>query len=123
MKQHDRFAPYWAAALALSGIIGLSTNWIDLGPFWKGYVLDITGPAWNYVLFRGLFTSKASNRWSRFFTPKATLFSFIIVLYGMEVAQFFQLYDATYDPWDFFAYVSLIIPMFLIDLKIARLTD
>jgi len=51
-NRHDKYAPYWASALFVFGAVGLSTIWIDLGKFWKGYLLDMTGPAWNYILFR-----------------------------------------------------------------------
>ena len=39
---HDNLAPYWAFGLLVFGGTGLSTVWIDLGTFWKGYVLDMT---------------------------------------------------------------------------------
>jgi hypothetical protein len=74
---HDVLAPYWAIALVVLGSTALATNWIDLGSFWKGYVLDMTGPAWNYILFRGLYTSRKDNAWSRFF-----------LCAGIESAQF-----------------------------------
>ncbi len=114
-QRHDKLAPYWAAAMVVLGGAGLATNWIDLGTFWKGYVLDITGPAWNYILFRGLFTSFRDNAWTRFFTPLKTLLIFLLVCAGIESAQYFKLYEATYDPWDFLAYVAILIPMFLLD--------
>ena len=115
-KKHDKLAPYWAIALVIFGGIGLATIWIDLGTFWKGYVLDMTGPAWNHILFRGLFTYKADNVWTRFFSPQRTLYVFLFVCAGIEVAQYFSLYEATYDPWDFLAYVSFLVPLFIIDL-------
>ncbi|NOX17713.1 MAG: hypothetical protein GXO87_05460 [Chlorobi bacterium] len=118
--QRDKYAPYWAAMLFLLWGIGLSTIWIDLGPYWKGYALDMTGPAWNYILFRGLFTSKTDNAWTRFFTPKRTVTVFLIVCVGIETAQYFKLYNATFDAWDFLAYGSILIPLFLIDLKIIK---
>jgi len=116
--RHDRLAPYWAAGLAILCGTGLSTIWIDLGAFWKGYVLDMTGPAWNYILFRGRFTYKADNLWTRIFTPKTTVMLFVLVCVGIEGAQFFQLYDATFDPWDFIAYVSVLVPLFILDLRL-----
>lgn len=112
---HDKFAPYWALGLIILGSLGLATVWLDLGTFWKGYVLDMTGPAWNYILFRGLFTSYTNNAWVRFFTPKKTLSIFLLVCGGIEGAQYLNLYEATYDPWDFLAYISILIPIFLLD--------
>jgi hypothetical protein len=115
-NSRDIFAPFWAISLILLCGTGLSTNWIDLGAFWKGYVLDMTGPAWSYILFRGLFTSKKENAWTRFFTPTKTLIIFLFVCVLIESMQYFNLYEATYDPWDFLAYVSVLIPVFLLDL-------
>jgi len=112
---HDKYAPFWAAAIVVLGVSGLSTIWIDLGEFWKGYVLDIAGPAWNYILFRGLFTSYTENSWTRFFTPNRTLLIFLIVCFGIEGMQYFNLYNSTYDPWDFMAYISILIPLFILD--------
>lgn len=114
-SRHNILAPYWAIALFFLCGVGISTIWIDLGAFWKGYVLDMAGPAWNYILFRGLFTAKTDNVWTRFFTPKKTFFIFLIVCIGIEGAQYFNLYESTYDPWDFIAYVSILIPLFLLD--------
>jgi len=120
---HNKYAPYWAMALLVFWAVGISTMWIDLGNFWKGYILDMFGPAWNYILFRGLFTSKANNAWTRFFTPKRTVVIFLIVCAVIETVQYFKLYDATFDIWDFFAYVSILIPLFLVDLKIIRQSE
>ena len=115
-SKHNLSAPYWAIALAVLWAAGLSTIWIDLGAFWKSYVLDMAGPAWNYILFRGLFTGKASNAWTPFFTPKRTLLIFLVVGIRIESAQYFKLYEATFDPLDILAYVSILIPAFLLDL-------
>lgn len=60
-KIHDKYAPYWAITLIILLGTGLSTIWFDLGTFWKGYVLDMVGPSWAYILFRGLYTAKADN--------------------------------------------------------------
>jgi hypothetical protein len=115
VNAHDRHAPYWAAGLLLLGAVGVSSTWLDLGSFWKGYVLDMTGPAWNYILFRGRFTAWADNAWTRFFTPGRTVAIFVAVCFGIETAQYFHLYDATFDPWDLLAYVSILVPLFLLD--------
>jgi hypothetical protein len=98
----------------------LSTIWFDFGYFWNSYVLDITGPAWNYILFRGLFTSYSENAWTRLFTPGRTLILFLIVCISIETAQYLELYDSFYDPWDFIAYASLLIPFYVIDMSIQR---
>lgn len=123
IKKWNKAAPYWAAFLVFFTLIGLSTTWFDFGDFWKGYVLDIAGPAWNYILFRNRFTAKRDNRWTRFFKPVRTFLIFSIVCIGIETAQYFELYDSTYDPWDFAAYFSLLVPLFLIDFFTSKERD
>lgn len=116
-KVHAKWAPYWSIALAVICLCGLSTTWFYLGKFWNGYVLDITGPAWNYILFRGLFTSYKNNTWTAFWTPTRTLVIFLAVCLGIEMLQYFKIYDSTFDPWDLIAYASLLIPLYIIDKK------
>jgi hypothetical protein len=113
---HDKYAPYWAAAMILCGAAGLSSNWVDWGPFWSGYILDVCGPAWNYILFRALFTAYQENRWISFFNPWRTFLIFVLLCFGIETLQFFEVYDSTFDPWDLVAYLSLLLPFFLLDL-------
>lgn len=113
--RHDRAAPYWAAALIVLCVVGVSTTFIKLGGFWNGYVLDMTGPAWNYILVRRLSHGYTENAWTRFFTPTRTLVLFVAFAYGVELAQYLELYDSTFDPWDFLAYVSLLLPAYLVD--------
>lgn len=114
---HDRYAPYWAVAMVLFGVTGLSTTWMDWGSFWSGYILDVCGPVWNYILFRGLFTAYRDNKWIRFFNPWRTFLIFVLVCFGIESLQYFKVYDSTFDPWDLLAYVSLLLPVFLLDLR------
>jgi hypothetical protein len=112
---HDKYAPYWAGTLIILMVTGLSTIWFKAGSFWNGYVLDMTGPAWTYILFRGLFTAKADNKWTRFFTPARTLIILLAVAYGIETLQYFKVYDSTFDPLDIVAYSSVLVPIFIID--------
>ena len=112
---HNKYAPYWALSMFILAVAGVSTVYMDGGTFWKGYLLDMAGPAWNYILFRGLFTAYADNAWTRIFTPKRTFFIFVIVSYSIEMVQFFNLYKSTFDVWDLPAYIAILLPLFLID--------
>jgi len=114
-KVHDKYAPFWAFGLFLFWAIGISTLIFNLGKFWKGYVLDMVGPAWNYILFRGLYTKKAENFWTKFFTPDRTFFIFIFFTFSIEILQYFKVYNATFDRWDFVAYLSLLFPLYILD--------
>ena len=99
------------------GMLGVSTTFLDFGDFWRGYVLDMTGPAWNYILFRLRFTEFVDNKWTRFFTPTRTLSIFLLVVFGIEGAQYFHLYDSSFDFIDLLAYISILIPLYFVDLK------
>ena len=93
----------------------MSTIWINLGEFYSGYVLDMTGPAWNYILFRGLYNKYSQNVWLCFFSPIRTIIIFILVCYAIEITQYLKLYNSTYDPFDFIAYISILVSIFIID--------
>ena len=80
----------------------------------------MVGPAWAYTLFRGLFTAKADNIWTRFFTPNSTFLILLSVCFGIEALQYFEVYDSTFDPWDLLAYISVLFPLFLIDKRLNR---
>jgi len=41
-----------------------------------------------------------------------------MVCIGIETAQYLELYDSIFDPWDFVAYASLLIPFYLIDTSV-----
>jgi len=122
-SKHNQKAPYWALALLIFGAAGISSIYIDLGAFWKGYILDMTGPAWNYILFRGLYTAYANNVWTRFFTPNRTFLIFLFVCIVIETLQYFKIYDSTFDPLDFLAYGSILIPLYLIDIHLIKKSE
>lgn len=117
---HDRAAPWWAVTLVILAATGLATNWLRLGDFWTGYVLDMTGPAWTYILVRGLYTGWADNRWTRFFTPVRTVVLLGCAAFAIEGMQYLGLYESTFDPWDLAAYAALLVPVFLVDRWLVR---
>ena len=106
---------YWKAALVTFGTIGLATGAFRIPGFWSSYVLDIVGPAWNYILMRGLFSRTQPAMLSRFLPPEAILVIIVAVCFLIEAAQYLQLYEAHYDPLDFVAYASLVVPCYTID--------
>jgi hypothetical protein len=97
------------------GAVGLAAGFIRGPRFWSGYVLDIVGPAWNYILIRGLFSKSQPAMLSRFVNPEAAFVLIATVCFLIEVAQYLELYDATYDPRDFLAYLSLLVPCYIVD--------
>jgi len=105
----------WKIAIILLGTIALLSGLVKDPGFWSSYVLDIVGPAWNYILLRGLYTSKKSTFMSLKFTPETAAFIILGTCVLVETAQYFKLYDAYFDPYDFLAYVSLLLPCYLLD--------
>lgn len=75
----------------------------------------MTGPAWTYILFRGRYTRRADNFWTRFFTPLRTVMLIVAASFAIEGIQYLELYEATFDPWDFAAYISILIPLWIVD--------
>ena len=118
---HNRIAPFWAVTLIIFCTTGISTTWFDFGPFWKGYVLDTTGPAWTYLLVRGLYTEYRENKWSRFFTPIRTFVTLATIAFLIEFAQYLEIYKSTFDPFDLVAYLALLFPVFIVDLSLVRI--
>ena len=106
---------YWKVAIVTFGTISLATGVVRIPGFWSSYVLDIVGPAWNYILMRGLFSRSQPAMLSRFLPPEAILVIIVAVCFLVEAAQYLQLYEAHYDPFDFIAYVSLVVPCYTID--------
>jgi len=111
----SRHSPYWKAALVGLGAIGLATGLVRSPGFWSSYVLDIVGPAWNYILIRGLFSRTQPAMLSRFLSPGAALAIIVAACFLIEGAQYAGLYQAHYDPVDFVAYVSGVVPCYAID--------
>jgi hypothetical protein len=35
--------------------------------------------------------------------------------FAIEGIQYLELYEATFDPWDFAAYISILIPLWIVD--------
>ena len=96
------------------GTIALATGAFPVPGFWSSYVLDMVGPAWIYILFRGLFRPEPTA-FSKYFTPEITVVSFTAICFLIEGAQYLQIYESHFDPLDFLAYVSILWPVYLID--------
>jgi hypothetical protein len=109
----------WKISIILLGIISLSTGLCKQPGFWTSYVLDMTGPAWNYILIRGQYSAKQTF-FSFRLSPEFTLFLIIGICLLIETSQFFKLYEAHFDPWDYLAYISILIPCFIIDKYLSR---
>lgn len=110
----------WAVALVVFATLGLATCVFPARGFWSSYVLDIVGPAWAYILLRGLFARNQTTPVSRFFSPERAIAAIAAVCVLVEVAQYFQLYDSHYDVADLGAYFALLVPCFIVDKHLLR---
>lgn len=105
----------WKIALINCGMITLSAGFVKTPGFWTSYAADIAGPAMGYILIRGQFNSHGYlfNR-LRLSPIKAALL-IVSICFFIETAQYLNLYKAHFDPYDYIAYISLVIPLYLID--------
>ncbi len=101
--------------LIVLGVIGLITCIIKIPGFWSGYVLDIAGPGWNYILLRGIYHSPNTSFLFIKFSPEGAVLLLMAICFIIEIRQYFNLYDKYFDPNDYIAYVSLLLPIYLID--------
>lgn len=106
----------WKVLLIILGIISLSSGLIKSPGFWTSYALDIAGPAWIYILLRGQYNLEKSAFLSIKFTPNQAISMVIGIGFIIEIMQYYKIYEAHYDPYDFIAYASLCIPIYLLDL-------
>jgi len=105
----------WKISLIVFATLGLLTCFIPYPGFWTSYVLDIVGPAWGYILFRGTYSPGKSSFLAIKFTPEAAVLLVFGICIVIETSQYFQLYDAHFDPYDYVAYFSLLFPCYLAD--------
>ena len=106
---------YWKLGLVVFGALGLATCVVRRPGFWNSYVLDIVAPAWNYILVRGLFSRTKPAMLSRLLGPELAFLTIGSVCVSIETAQYLNLYEAHYDPFDFVAYFSLLVPCYAVD--------
>jgi hypothetical protein len=106
---------FWKTTIIILGSLALLTCFVRISGFWSSYVLDIAGPAWIYILLRGQYTSKQSGFLSFKFSPEMAASLILGICFVIETSQYFKLYVAHFDPYDYIAYVSLLLPFFLID--------
>ena len=105
----------WKVVLIVLGIVSLSSGLVKTPGFWSSYLLDIAGPAWGYVLLRTQYIPGDSGFLSIRFSSEMVLMVILIICFLIETAQYLELYDAHFDPYDYLAYISVLLPVYLID--------
>lgn len=115
VKANSRVILFWKISLVILGSTVLATCLIRVPGFWSSYVLDMVGPAMGYILLRVQYNSKQSTFLSFKFTPESAALLIFGICFVIETSQYFKLYEAHFDAYDYVAYISLLIPCFLID--------
>ena len=105
----------WKIILIILGLISLSLGLLKNPGFWSSYLLDFAGPAWGYVLIRGQYKAGDSRFLIFRFSPEGALLTIIIICFSIETVQYFGIYKAYFDPFDYLAYISGIIPVYILD--------
>ena len=106
---------FWKMALILSGSTVIATCLIRIPGFWSSYVLDMVGPAMGYMLLRAQYKSKEATFLSFKFSPELAVSLIFGICFIVETSQYFKLYEAHFDPYDYVAYISLLVPFYLTD--------
>lgn len=110
----------FAAAAAL--------NMMDIaGGFATNHLADVAGPAWLYIVLRGLAEPEKRTRLGRFFgaTPERAA---AILLIGSSVTELSQIYwprgvfSGRFDPLDLAAFAVGIVLLYLLDRRHAGST-
>ena len=112
---------FWKIVVIILGLISLSTGIIKGPGFWTSYALDITGPAWGYALIRVQYKSKNQTFFNIKFTPEIAFLLIVGICFIVESLQFFEIYDSTFDLFDFLAYFSGAFSIYVIDKVLLRL--
>lgn len=115
MGNNSKTTLFWKITLIVMGSLVLATCLIRVKGFWSSYVLDMAGPAMGYMLLRVQYTNRDSTFLSLKFTPECAALLIFGICFLVETSQYFNLYDAHFDAYDYLAYLSFLLPCFLID--------
>ncbi len=89
ISKESKAVIFWKALLICLGIISLSAALFSGTEFWNGYVLDIAGPAWCYVLIRVLFRSDSDRFLGIRFSPEIAFLTILGACFIIEGMQYF----------------------------------
>ena len=106
---------FWRLLLWISLLLSCSAALVDVPGFWSGYLLDIFFPAFLYIHLRGLARREPHYPWLNRLSPSMILGLIIGITYLLESLQFWGIYKGRFDPLDYLAYVSVLVPCYVLD--------
>lgn len=112
LSKHSRSAWNFTALFAVT--TGGITQFVDFEGFIGSYWFDMTYPVFIYIYLRK--TRRAGeHKYSSPIHQNIALMLALVPPFLLETLQFFNWYKGTFDPIDFLAYLSLVVPAYLID--------
>ena len=91
--------------------------------FATNHLADLVGPAWLYIVFRGLAEPEKRNRLGRFIgaTPERAAIILFAGSSATEIAQIYWpsgLFAGRFDPLDIVAFAIGLFPLYLVDTRL-----
>jgi hypothetical protein len=111
----DVWTIFWKLLLILLGLLVLTSGLLKAPGFWSSYLLDISGPAMGYVLLRARYSSGNQTFLTLRFSPETALQIVIVICFLIETSQYFKLYPSYFDPFDYLAYISGVVVVYVFD--------
>ena len=114
-SQNPSVTKAWRIALVILGLLSCAAAFTEASGVWNNYVFDMSFPAYLYILLRGIHNGKPLYPWSARFSP-TLLFCFIVgISFLVESLQYFGYYKGYFDSVDYLAYLSILLPCYLLD--------
>ncbi len=111
----------WVLFTAFLGAGALNMTHTAAG-FATNHLADLVGPAWLYIVFRGLAEPEKRNRLGRFLgaTPERAATILFVGSSATEITQTYWpsgLFSGRFDPLDIAAFAIGLLPLYLVDKK------
>ena len=111
---------FWKILLWLLLVLGSSAALVGVPGLWSSYLFDICFPAFLYIHLRGLARGVPAQPWLNSLSPPMTLGLIIGITYLLESLQFLGAYKGYFDPFDYLAYVSVLVPCYVLDTRLTK---
>jgi hypothetical protein len=105
-------------------LVAAALNMTDTSAgFATNHMADVVGPAWLYIVFRGLAEPQKRNRLGRFIgaTPERAAIMLFVGSSATEITQIYWpsgLFAGRFDPLDIVAFAIGLFPLYLVDKKL-----
>ena len=112
LKNRSKLA--WRSAALFAVATGGITRFVDFEGFIGNYWFDMSFPVFIYIYLRKTIKSDESHDSSPIH-PNLAIIIAIAPAFLLETFQYFNWYKGTFDLIDYLAYLSLVVPAYMID--------